>query len=158
MDRERVRCCDMEADFDPNAHLLIVVGAHPRAERADRPLALQLVKRIGEWISGRTEHDRVSGIEPFVLTDLWYLNDESLRPRPVIAIGDPEFNACSAYFSNRLPETFVIDGSLRILLDLEFAELRACLWGSTPSATDAAVDHFASRYLEPFLIAASAGG
>src|SRR5690606_11668912 len=61
--------------------LLIVVGAHLRAEEADRPLAYKLKRRIDAWLDQNAARLNID-IEPIVCSDLWYLNQEHLQQRP----------------------------------------------------------------------------
>jgi hypothetical protein len=72
--------------------LPIVVGAHPRSEIADRPLANRLVAAIRQWQRQAiaNEDDR---LVPMVMTDLWYLNDNELPDgtlfhNPMVPIGN----------------------------------------------------------------------
>jgi hypothetical protein len=132
--------------------LLIVVGAHLRAERHDRPLARRLREEIRAWTDAFELGD--DRLEPLICTDLWYLNQPELMLRPTIAMGDPECNAATALLANRLPTVLVVDESLRIHLDPEFVELKACLWGLNPSAMASGLALFTERYLDPFLRAA----
>ena len=141
--------------------LLIVLGAHLRAELADRPLGYRLRDRIVQWQqdtlgpASRTPAGAAASVdEPLlaaVCTDLWYLNAPDLMARPTICLGRPELNAASAYWANRLPTAFVIDDTLRIHLDPEFINLQACVWGRSDGGTASGVDLFEKRYLEPFL-------
>ena len=150
--------------------LLIVVGAHLRAEQSDRPLAYRLRERILRWIDGATGADTAENkakttadtpppipppppalLEPLVCTDLWYLNNEELIRRPTITIGAPGVNACTAFLTQRLPSVFVIDDTLQVLMDPELTTLHACCWGVDQSATVSAVDLFAERFLDRFL-------
>ena len=137
----------------PSELLLIVVGANLDAERRDRPLGYRLREQILRWQDER--RSKATGdlplLQPIVCTDLWYLNDDSLRDKPVIALGDPSDNAAAAALANRLPTAFVIEHTLRVHMDLEFIDLQACLWGVNPSATVSAVDLFVERYLDDFL-------
>ncbi len=133
--------------------LLLVVGAGLRAEHHDRPLAYRLRERILAW---QDEFLDTRPLVPLLCTDVWYLNDETLRRRPVICLGDPESNAATAFHARRLPTAFVIDETLRVQLDPEYIEQAACLWGVNPSATVAAVDLFAERYLDGYLRAVHA--
>lgn len=134
--------------------VLIVVGATLDAERFDRPLGYRLREAILGW---RDEQQADIAVDPVVCTDLWYLNDESLHRLPVVAIGDPEVNAATAYLASRLPTAFVIDDTLRVHLDPDFVEPRACLWGASPTATVSAVDLFTERYLEELVLSAVGG-
>jgi len=146
------------ASLDPALLILIVVGAHLRAEVADRPLGYRLRERILKWQDEQDETGETDQstprLQPIVCTDLWYLNAAELAGRPAIAIGDPAVNAASAYFSSRLPSAFIIEGTLRVHLDSEFIERQAALWGVTQAATASAVDLFAERYLDEFMRAA----
>ena len=128
--------------------LVVVVGAHLRAELADRPLGYRLRERILQWQAG---HPEVRPLQPVLCTDLWYLNAEDLMVRPTISVGAPELNAVSAFFANRLPTALVIDHSLRVQLDPEFVTLQACVWGVDEQATASSVDLFEQRYLDAFL-------
>ena len=128
--------------------LVVVVGAHPRAELADRPLGYRLRESILQWQAG---HAVARPLQPVLCTDLWYLNAEDLMVRPTISVGAPELNAVSAYFANRLPTALAIDDSLQVQLDPEFVTLQACVWGVNEQATASSVDLFVTRYLDPFL-------
>ncbi|MFW6336882.1 MAG: hypothetical protein ACOC3G_07120, partial [Phycisphaeraceae bacterium] len=61
--------------------IFIVVGVHLRAEVGDRPLAYELRDQIERW---KSEHADVltDPLEPVVLSDVWYLNQEDLQRRP----------------------------------------------------------------------------
>lgn len=137
--------------------VLVVVGAHLRAEAVDRPLAYRMRDRIVQWQNenrarGETE-DVMDGkaIRPIVCTDLWYLNDQALLGRPAICVGQPAVNAATAYLSNRLPTAFVVENKLRVHIDLEFIDRQACIWGVDGEATAAGVELFAEKYLDSFL-------
>lgn len=136
-----------------DALMLIVVGAHLRAEIHDRPLAQQLCDRLMQW----QERSRASSdcppaaLRPVICTDVWFLNNPELLERPVIALGEPGVNAATAYLSNRLPTALVIDNQFRIHLDPEFLQAQACVWGATPQATATAVEYFVERYLDAFM-------
>ena len=138
-------------DLDPQHLIPIVVGAHLRAEVGDRPLGNTLHRKILSW---RPEDLEGEPLVPLVLTDLWYLNARELMERPTISIGHPEVNAVSAYFANRLPAAFVIQGVLQVQLDVEYITLQACVWGVDRQSTASGVSLFTDRYLEPFLLAA----
>ncbi len=141
-------CHDDADDLSPDHLLLIVVGAHLRAEQADRPLGYRLRDAIVRW---QRHHAEGEPLRPVVCTDLWYLNARDLMMRPTISVGRPELNAVSAYFANRLPTALVIDRSLQVQLDPEFVSLQACVWGVDDPSTASGVDVFQERYLEPFL-------
>ena len=140
---------EVAVDVNAESPLLIVVGAHLQAEVEQRPLAYRLCDQIRRW---QEDHNCTEdGATPLVCCDLWYLNANDLLQRPVIAIGDPEFNAATAYLANRLPTALVVDDSLRVQLDPEFIDLKVCVWGVTPAATASGVELFSDRYLDAFL-------
>lgn len=130
--------------------LPVVVGAHPRSEISDRPLANRLVAAIRQW---QRQHEEQSDLRliPMVMTDLWYLNDRELLLQPTIAIGEPGLNAASAYFGTRLPQAYVVDGQLQVLADLGFVEPSVTMWGVDAHATRTALDWFIARHLSRFL-------
>jgi hypothetical protein len=130
--------------------LPVVVGAHPRSEIADRPLAQRLVSAIRQW-QRQTIPDEDARLIPMVMTDLWYLNDKELLLQPTIAIGEPGANAASAYYGTRLPKSYVVDGQLQVLADLEFLEPSVTMWGVDAYATRTALDWFIARHLGRFL-------
>jgi hypothetical protein len=130
--------------------LAVVVGAHPRAEVGDRPLAAWLARIVAERLAARGERELL----PLVVTDLWYLSDRLLMHRPAIAIGEPGLNAATAHHAVRLPQLLVVEDRLRIHLDPEYPRVRACMWGRGPEATEHAVRLFADRHLDGFLDAA----
>ncbi len=101
-------------DPDPDTVLLIVVGSCLRAELSDRMLCYWLRERILSW---QDEMTCDPPLLPVVCTDLWYLNADELRDRPVLTIGDPETNAATAYLAGKLPTAFIIDETLRVQLD-----------------------------------------
>ncbi|HVU64505.1 MAG TPA: hypothetical protein VHC70_11055 [Phycisphaerales bacterium] len=145
---------DHENHIDSDSLLLIVVGAHPRAEMTDRPIAYRLRERMASWLLDKfPEGD--PPLTPMVLTDLWYLNDAALRRSPSVSIGSPGVNAFSAYLGDKLPSAFVVDDRLMVQMDLDFSELVACCWGVDTETTGHAVDAFTDRYLEDFLEAAT---
>jgi hypothetical protein len=137
---------DADDAIDVDALVLIVVGAHLRAEVNDRPLAHGLRDRIACALA-----ERQSGLKPVICTDVWFLNNQDLLGRPAISVGDPAVNAATAYLSTRLPTAFMVDDLLRIHLDPEFIEPHACLWGVDRQATSSAVAMFVERYLDGFL-------
>ena len=155
-------------EIDIDQIILIVVGAHLAAEMTDRPIGYRLREQILRWIDEHTEddddsitiHDEAGNelianmppLAPLVCTDLWYLNNEELLQRPTIAIGNPGVNAATAFLANRLPQAFVLENTLQVLLDVEFAKLHSCMWGVDQAATVSAVDVFAERYLTEFLM------
>lgn len=129
--------------------LLIVVGAHLRAEMVDRPLAYRLRERILRW------QDRLppeaEPLDPVVCSDLWYLNNEELMEAPAIVVGGPGVNAATAFYANRLPIAFVVKDTLQVQLDVAHHEPWACVWGVDHATTVSAVDLFTERYLDGML-------
>jgi hypothetical protein len=138
---------------------LVVVGAHPKAEVLDRPTAYRLQRRIADWLESQDDLGEFDeGLGPaLVVTDVWYLNDRSLKDLPVVAIGGPGVNALSAFLGDKVPSAFAIDDVLIVQADPAFEQLRACCWGVTADATASAVDAFCERYLDGFLAAATRG-
>ena len=137
---------------DPTSLLPIVVGAGPRAEISDRPLARAVADAITGEASGHLEG---ATLHPLVLTDLWYLNDRDLQLQPTITIGDPEQNAASAFHATRLPTMLLVEDQYRILMDQDGGIGHACMWGATHEATMLAVSAFLDRCLPTFLTNAS---
>ncbi len=133
---------------NPDRLLLIVVGAHLRAEQSDRPLGYRLRESVLRWQAG---HPEAEPLRPVLCTDLWYLNAQDLMQQPTISVGAPDLNAVSAMFANRLPTALVVDQSLQVQLDPEFVTLRACVWGVDAHATASGVEIFETRYLDRFL-------
>ncbi len=163
--------------LNPADLLLIVVGAHPRAESADRPIAYWLLDRVRErqaalaGVGGGAADVADSLVEtdgggwgepvtgkrrPLVCSDVWFLNDDSLRQCPVISVGGPRVNALSAYLGDKLPGALVVDGVFMVQLDVEFTERSVCCWGESAEGTCRAVELFCERYLDGFLM--TAGG
>ncbi len=140
----------LEAETGPDTDtlLLVVVGAHLRAELTDRPLAYGLVDQIESWQQRHVEAERLA---PLVCSDMWYLNAAELLSRPTICLGRPGVNAASAFFANRLPTAFVLEEAFQIQLDLEFITMQACVWGVNAAATASGVELFEDRYLDSFL-------
>ncbi|MCA9293497.1 MAG: hypothetical protein KDA20_06765 [Phycisphaerales bacterium] len=146
----------MNTPIDTERLLLIVTGAHLRAERSHRPLAYRLHDVIAQRFAG---DDAMRGaLDVLVCSDLWYLNNEDLRHRPTISIGEPGVNALAAFLADRLEPAFVVDDVLSVQLDLDGVDLVASCWGTTPGATASAIDAFVERYLDAFLTRAAGAG
>lgn len=149
---EHIPNLDLEAEL---AHLvLIVTGAHLRAEEADRPLAYRMAQRVKRWVKGHGRSLTVP-MEPRVCTDVLYLNNPALHRRPTISIGGPGVNALSALFAQQLPRPNADEQQIVIQIDPEFTDLRVCIWGTDHKLTQRGVDLFADRYLDGFLRAAA---
>jgi hypothetical protein len=137
-------------EMEPAHLVLIVVGAHLRAEVADRPLAYRLLEAIHQWIG---QHRTLMGVPlaPVVCSDIWYMNHAELQKQPTISLGGPGVNALSAYFAQKLNPATVEDDRLILQLDPEFVDLRVCLWGMNHARTVEALEHFLGRYLDSYL-------
>lgn len=125
-----------------------MTGSTLLAEAVDRPTAYLLAQRLRDAIPPGAP------LTPIVCSDIWWLNNDELAARPTIALGPPDSNALSAFLARRLPSAFAIDGVLNVLLDPEFPEPHACIFGAAPESTAAASDAFVQRYLPLFLNAA----
>ncbi|MCC7389777.1 MAG: hypothetical protein IT431_13530 [Phycisphaerales bacterium] len=136
---------------DPLQTLPIVVGAHLSAEVEDRPIAGALRDALAARLPEGFP------FVPVVMTDLWYLNNESLRAQPTISVGRPEVNALAAYLADKLPSVLAIDGRLIVQLDPELTDPAASCWGVDASATAEAVHAFLERWAGVFLRAAARG-
>lgn len=134
---------------EPPHRVMIVVGAHLRAEEADRPLAYRMVQEIEQW---KERFAALLGveIEPVVCTDLWYLNHETLRALPTICIGGPGVNALSAYLAQHLSADNK-DADVLLQIDPDFTDLQACIWGTNQELTTHGLQLFIDRYLDAYL-------
>lgn len=127
--------------------ILIVTGAHLRAEAHDRPIAYGLRAALIDRLGG--EH--APGAVPIVVcSDLWMLNQPELQSRPTIAVGGPDVNALAASLADRLPSVFVVDGRWMVQMALDDRPL-ACCWGVSPADTARAVQTFMERFAGDFL-------
>ncbi len=125
-----------------------MTGSTLCAEHLDRPIAYALAQRIRESLPTSAP------LAPIVCSDIWWLNNDELAAQPTISLGSPDSNALSAFLARRLPSAFAIDGVLNVLLDPEFPEPHACVFGATPESTAAAAEMFTQRHLPLFLNAA----
>ena len=137
-------------EIDVDKLLLIVVGAHLRAEAADRPLGYRLQQNMNDWLH---QHAAAapSTLAPLLCTDVWYLNHDALQTRPTVSIGGPGVNALSAYLYQKLPVVLAIEDKLVVQMDAELVELRAAVWGTDAAHSAAAVDLFCDKYLSDYL-------
>lgn len=133
--------------------VLIVVGAHIRAEVADRPLAYQLRDTMLRWMQDnlRPTESELTPIDIVVCSDVWWINNDGFRERPTVSIGGPGVNALSAYMGDKVPSAFVVDDSYMVQMDVELTDLWVCLWGMNHETTLTAVDTFVERYLDSFM-------
>ncbi|MCK4872524.1 MAG: hypothetical protein KAS72_07345 [Phycisphaerales bacterium] len=139
--------------LDLDRVVLLVVGAHLRAEVADRPIAYRLRDAILAWMEEACELDdeTLPPVDVVVCTDVWWLNNNELRECPTISVGGPGINALSAYLGDKVPSAFVVDDSLIVQMDVELTDLLACVWGMNHEQTIAAADVFTERYLDSFM-------
>lgn len=142
-----------ESVLNVDCMIPLVVGAHPRAEQSDRAIAYRLRDRMLLWLSNHAD-DVDEPVTPIVLSDVWYLNDASLRERPSVSIGGPGVNAFAAYLADKLPSAFVIDDRLMVQMDPQMCDVVASCWGQTSADTLRAVDMFCEKYLDQFMEAA----
>lgn len=141
---------DADPGVDPSNLLLIVVGAHLRAEQADRPLAYRLRDRIEKWVASH-HNSLATPILPVVCTDIWYLNHNVLHARPTVSIGGPGVNALSSHFAKSIVGRNESDQQVVIQIDPEFTDLRVSIWGTDHDLTVKGMDVFLKDYLEGFL-------
>lgn len=123
----------------------VVVGAHIEAELGDRATA--------QWLADQLTDDlcqRCPGLRAVVCTDLWYLNDDRLRSRPAVSVGEPELNAYTAFLADKLPDVYSVKDVLIVQLDLHAIDLVAACWGRDAIATRQAAQVFAERYMGGF--------
>ncbi len=141
---------DADPGLDPTHLLLIVVGAHLRAEAADRPLAYRLREEVMRWVR-KHEGSLATPIYPVVCTDIWYLNHSVLHARPTVSIGGPGVNALSAHFARSIAGREESDAQVVIQIDPEFTDLRVSIWGTDHELTEKGLAVFLNDYLEGFL-------
>lgn len=137
-------------ELDIDKLMLIVVGAHLKAEAGDRPLAYQLqnaVQQQLQQLTGSTDWP----ISPLVCTDVWYLNNDELHKRPLVSVGGPGVNALSAYLYQRIPTALAIEDQLVIQLDVEMHDLRCAVWGTDHRHTAGAIELLKKKYLTEFI-------
>lgn len=139
-----------ENEIDVANLILVVVGAHLRAEMADRPIAYKLCQQMEQWIKKYSEQMNIS-LMPVVCSDVWYVNQPSIQQRPTISLGGPGVNALSAYYADKLQSVLVHDDHMVIQLDPEFVDLRASVWGMNHELTVSVVDLFATKYVDRYL-------
>lgn len=123
----------------------VVVGAHIEAELSDRATAQWLADQLSDELAQRSP-----GLRAVVCTDLWYLNDDRLRGRPAVSIGEPELNAYTAFLADKLPDVYSVKDVLIVQLDLHAVDLVAACWGRNALATRQAAQVFAERYMGGF--------
>src|SRR5688572_31902486 len=142
------------AEIDTDRLLWIVTGVQLHAELGDRPLAYRVedeVKKVIESALGPTPEGTPPRLAPAVVSDVFYLNNESLHARPAISIGGPGVNALSALLVSELPTAAAIEDTLVVQMDLDGKDHRCAVWGMNHLDTIRAVEVFISKgYLEQF--------
>jgi hypothetical protein len=147
------------AEIDTDRLLWIVTGVQLHAELGDRPLAYRVqeeVKRILRPLLDGAPEGEPPRLSPAVVSDVFYLNNESLHARPAISIGGPGVNALSALLVSELPTAAAIEDTLVVQMDLDGKDHRCAVWGMNHLDTVRAVEVFISKgYLEAFVRAAA---
>ncbi|MFM9957546.1 MAG: hypothetical protein ACKVZJ_05695 [Phycisphaerales bacterium] len=142
-------------DHTAEHRVLIVTGAHLRAEAADRPLAYRLRHQMLEWwakqAAGAADDAAFEKPSVIVCSDVWYLNNDDLRVLPTVSIGGPGVNALSAFLTERLPGVFTVANVLTVQMDIELIDPVVNIWGMDHQTTVAALDAFVERYLDHFM-------
>ena len=133
-------------DFESEHYILIITGSTLIAEEKDRPLAY----RLRDEVNSRLGED--SPWKCFVISDIWYLNDEALHARPAVSVGGPGVNSVAQYWLRRLPNALAIDNILLIQMDVAMDDRRCAIWGMDHKLTVEALDTFIEKgYLDRFL-------
>jgi hypothetical protein len=126
--------------------ILIITGATLRAEEMDRPLAYGLAEVI------RARLNETATRQPLVMSDIGYLNCDTLHKTPAVSIGGPGVNAVAQYWLKRLPNVLEVDDVLLIQMDLSIDDLRCSIWGYDHDTTVEALEIFTEKgYLDRFL-------
>lgn len=133
----------------PPPLMVIVTGSHTHAELFDRPLAYRLREKLVRALADEEAIDADHRV--LVCSDIWYLNQSSLRCLPTISIGSPSVNALAAYFAPRLSSVLTVDGVFMVQMDTAGLVPLASCWGIDPPATAGAVESFEKRLLDGFL-------
>jgi hypothetical protein len=135
------------ADIDLNRLVWIVVGVQLAAELGDRALAYRIQQQLKEKLDAQTDES----LSVAVISDVYYLNSDEARTRPVISVGGPGVNALTAQLINVLPTVLAIENTLVIQMDLEMTDPRAAVWGMDHLQTVKAAELFVEKgYLETF--------
>ncbi len=141
--------------ISPEHLVCIVTGVQLVAELGDRPLAQRVEREARRHLRarlGRRKKGQPPRLAPVVISDVLYLNSDTLQQRPLISIGGPGVNAVAGMLANELPAAVAIENSLLIQMDLDFEDLRCCIWGMTHLETVQAVELFIVKgYLANFL-------
>src|SRR5947209_14621154 len=142
-------------DIDINHLVWIVVGVQLTAELGDRPLAYRIEQQLKQRLDsalGAPAAGELPKLAPAVISDVYYLNSDEARSRPVISVGGPGVNALSAQLVNELPTVIAIEETLVVQMDLDMTDQRATVWGMTHIETVKAVELFVDKgYLDAFV-------
>ncbi|MBN1344664.1 MAG: hypothetical protein JXQ73_18375 [Phycisphaerae bacterium] len=126
--------------------VFVVTGATLRAETMDRPLAYRIKQIVDERLAD------LEGWQCVVISDIWYLNNDSFTGLPTISVGGPGVNALSSYLFERLPTMLAIDNVLMIQMDPTMKDVRCAVWGMDHETTVEAVETFIEKgHLDRFL-------
>ena len=144
----------MADEIDIDRLIWIVAGVQLRAELGDRPLAYRVEAELRQHLNrllGPTPEGELPLLAPAVISDVYYLNSDDARGRPLISIGGPGVNAVSGALVDELPTVAAVENTLVVQMDLEMNDLRCAVWGMNHLDTVRAVDLFVARgYLESF--------
>jgi hypothetical protein len=133
---------------------VIVTGSHALAELFDRPLAYRLRTKLVRALADDEAIDADHRV--LVCSDIWYMNQGSLRMLPTISVGNPNVNALAAYYAPRLSSVLTVEGVFMVQLDASGPAPLASCWGIDAASTAAAVESFEKRLLEGFVAAVPA--
>lgn len=141
-------------DIDTSRLIWIVTGVTLTAELGDRPLAYRVEREIRERLTRLLPPSPAGApprLAPVVISDIYYLNNESIQSRPTISIGGPGVNMLSGTLTEQLPTAVAMENVLIVQMDLEMTTNRASVWGMTHLDTVRAVELFVTKYLDAYL-------
>jgi hypothetical protein len=142
------------ADIDADRLLFIVTGVSLTAEVGDRPLAYLVEREIRQRLTRllpATPDGQPPVLSPVVVSDVFYLNNESIQSRPTISVGGPGVNMLAGTLVEKVPMAVAVENVLVVQMDVAFSDLRASIWGMTHVDTIRAVDLFVTKYLDDYL-------
>ena len=149
------------ADIDTDRLIWIVTGVQLKAELGDRPLAYRIeaeIRKLLVDLLGKTPEGEPPLLSPAVISDVYYLNNEEIQDRPVIAVGGPGVNMVAANLVETLPTVVSIENQLVIQMDIEMNDPRCAVWGMDHLTTVQAVELFIVKgYLDTFVTGVVAG-
>jgi len=132
--------------------IFLVTGSDLVAEQKDRPLAYFLKTHVDRY--GGQEKSRCG----IVVSDLWYLANDSVKTYPTISVGGPAVNNLSRQYWHRLPVALAVDNVFVIQEDVTGEDLRAAVWGMDFETTREAVQTFYQKGYLRILLEAAWGG